>query len=133
MKLAIIKNGVVENIIIGDKTFAPEGIEITRNVNIGDLYNGTSFTKPVYIPTYQTVFSNANEFLTSGLITTDEALRFTTSTDPTMKGLKDLWMLRTMDFNTQSEKFATFVAAAIVAGVFDSVERGEEIKQGYLI
>jgi hypothetical protein len=47
MKNVLIKNGVVTNIIMGD---LPGSISCSDDVNIGWLYDGTTFTAPVVTP-----------------------------------------------------------------------------------
>lgn len=44
MKYAIIENGVVANIAKADAPLADNWIEASGNVNIGDLWDGESFT-----------------------------------------------------------------------------------------
>lgn len=48
MKYAIIKNNIVENVIAADAQFASQigAIAIPDEFGIGDLYDGTDFSKP---------------------------------------------------------------------------------------
>lgn len=47
MKIAVINEGTVANIILAD-TVPDNGVDITgqRGISVGDLYDGTSFSKP---------------------------------------------------------------------------------------
>jgi hypothetical protein len=51
-KFAVIENGVVSNVIVAEDDFAQSigAILISGDVVIGDLWNGTSFTKPAPTP-----------------------------------------------------------------------------------
>lgn len=51
-KYAVVKNGVVDNVIISDDNFAQSigAILISGDVSVGDLYNGSEFSKAPPLP-----------------------------------------------------------------------------------
>lgn len=65
-RYAIVANGVVENVAVSEAPLSSSWIE-SADAAVGDLYDGTVFSKPITVPDKQDVTDYAEELIEVGV------------------------------------------------------------------
>jgi len=128
-KLALIKNGKVDNVIIADESWPEEHVVLPEGSTVcsGDLYDGTNFSSAPPPETRYMTKINAQEFML--LLTREEMKVLKNATDPLVQDTYDLFVTRNGEVNTESDIFKEVMAAAVTAGVLTQ-ERADELSLG---
>ena len=136
MKLAIIKNGIVDSIIMAAPEFDPAGIPLSEDslTKLGDSWDGSTFTAPPQetpppaVQEYRTEFTS-KEFM-ENLITDDEFDLMVSSTNATVKRIVKRFSMRNKNINVADPQYAGFLDNALADGVIADQARLDELLLG---
>lgn len=71
MRYAIIENNIVTNIVVSDRPLNDNWVEVVGGVDIGYLWDGSSFSKPEIVKDYDAEWEEIRKTRDALLVSTD--------------------------------------------------------------
>jgi hypothetical protein len=130
-KLALVKNGIVENVIRADQSFDPDGIVLADDspVSVGYTYDGSTFTAQIIVPKYQTRFTT-KDFLSARMVLDTEYDLFFASTNENIMAMQKRFLGRDEMIDVSDEQYTNLIALARSLNIIATDARAEELLKG---